>query len=197
MKHDVAWKVAEALVEHFRPACHEIEIHGSLRRLKPEVKDIDLLCIPDLPPLPKPKLEFGKPIPKVHKTLLDKMIDEMVQDGSIQLVKSGEFSKTFYLKYAGINAEIYCVLPPATWGVRSVIRTGPAEFSHWIVTRKKQGGALPNGYRVQDGAVWEGEKEVKDLANQIMVGFDSEKDFLNFLGLGWIEPKDRVAKWNR
>ena len=61
MKHADALKVAESLVEHFRPACERIEIKGSLCRLKPEVKDIDLLIVPDLNPLPRPRAEFGKP----------------------------------------------------------------------------------------------------------------------------------------
>lgn len=197
MKHAEALKVAESLVAHLRSACERIEIRGSLARLKPEVKDIDILVIPDLTPLPHPRLEFGKPLPVIHKTMLDKMIVEMEEDGAIILEKNGPRGKRFYLKYAGISAELYLVLPPATWGVRSVVVTGPADFSHWVVTRRKIGGALPNGYRVQDGAVWEGERQVADLVGQTLVGFEEEKDFLNFLGLGWIEPKDRVARWKR
>lgn len=197
MRHNSALQVAESLVEYFRPACKRIEIHGSLRRMKPEVKDIDLLIIPDLTPIPRAKLEFGKPVPKIYKTALDKMLDDMVNEDAIQLTKSGDHSKTFLLKYAGIFVEMYLVLPPATWGVRSLIRTGPADFSHWIVTRKRKGGALPNGYRVQDGAVYEGEAEPSVLSEQTPIGFDSELEFLNFLGLGWIEPKDRAAKWSQ
>ena len=55
MKHADALKVAESLVEHFRPACERIEIKGSLCRLKSDVKDIDLLIVPDLSPLPRPR----------------------------------------------------------------------------------------------------------------------------------------------
>lgn len=196
MNHNQALKIAESLVETFRPACTQIEIQGSLRRLKPEVKDIDLLAIPDLSPLPMPRAEFGKPPPKVYKTALDKIIGGMVEQGLIRIEKAGDHLKRFYVVAAGISAEIYLVLPPCTWGVRSVIRTGPQDFSHWVVTRKRSGGGLPNGYRVQEGAVWEGEKEVKDLAGEQPIGFDSETDFLNFLGLGWVEPQDRVAKWS-
>jgi len=195
MKYSEALKVAESLVEHLRPACERIEIKGSLARLKADVKDIDILLVPDLTPLPRPRLEFGKPMPVVHKTMLDKMIADMKDEDVIDLQKNGPRGKEFYLKHAGIVAELYLVLPPATWGVRSLVVTGPADFSHWVVTRRRNGGALPNGYRVQDGAVWEGEKQVMDLEGQTIVGFESEKDFLEFLGLGWIEPKDRLAKW--
>lgn len=195
MKHDVALKTAEALVEHLRQACVRIEIAGSIRRLKPEVKDIEILAVPDLTPLPHPRLEFGKPIPKTHKTLLDKLIVEMYEAGDITIEKFGDRYKKIYLKCAGIWVDLFLVLPPARWGVQMVIRTGPADFSHWCVTRKRNGGALPNGYRVQDGAVWVGERQVKDLNEEDLVGFAAEKDFLDFIGVGWIEPKDRVSLW--
>lgn len=196
MNHTQALKIAEGLVEAFRPACARIEIKGSLARLKPDVKDIDILAIPDLSPVPMPRAEFGKPAPKVYKTALDKMIGEMVDQGLIRLEKVGDHMKRFYVVQAGISAEIYLVVPPATWGVRSVIRTGPKDFSHWVVTRRSSKGGLPNGYRVQEGAVWKGEKEVKDLTGETPIGFDSEKDFLSFLGLGWVEPSERVARWS-
>lgn len=197
MKYAEVLKVAESLAAHFGSVCERIEIAGSIRRLKPEVKDVELLAIPDLTPLPRPRLEFGKPLPVVHRTALDKLIAEMQEDGSITLEKNGPRQKTFWLKPFSISVDLFLVLPPATWGVQKVIRTGPADFSHWVVTRKRNGGALPNEYRVQDGAVWEGDRHAMNLEGETIVGFEEEKDFLNFLGLGWIEPKDRVAKWNR
>jgi DNA polymerase/3'-5' exonuclease PolX len=196
MIHADALKVAQELVERLRPACERIEIAGSIRRLKENVKDIELLVIPDLTPVPRPRLEFGKPIPRFFNTSLDKMIAEMSQARLIDLEKDGERLKRFALLEPGIHVDLFIVLPPATWGVLQVIRTGPADFSHWAVTRRKRGGALPNGHRVQDGAVWKGEKEVKDLTGETPIGFESELDFLKFLGLGWVEPHDRVARWS-
>lgn len=203
MKHDVALKVAEALVEYLRPVCERIEIMGSIRREKPDVKDIELLVISDLVNVPRrAPLEFGKPIPPSYKTALDKLIVEMKEADAIRLEpgyphhdKNGERLKSFYLKYAGIQVDLSIVLPPATWGVQAVIRTGPADFSHWCVTRRKNGGALSNGYRVQDGAVWLGELPIKNPEIETRVGFAKELEFLEFLGLGWIEPREREAKW--
>jgi len=196
MQHELALDVAKKLVEIFQPACERIEIKGSLARLKPDVKDIELLIIPDLSPLPPPRAEFGKPEPKIYKTRLDQLIGKMVEDRMIDLEKDGDRLKKIQVREPWIAVDMFIVLPPATWGVLSVIRTGPHDFSHWIVTRKKHGGALPNGFRVQSGAVWKGEKEVKDLSGETPIGFHTEIDFLNFLGLGWVEPKDRVAHWS-
>lgn len=197
MKHDVALAVAKALVEHLRPGFVRVEIAGSIRRNKPEVKDIEIVAVPDLNPLPRPVAVFGQPIPKWHKTILDRMLAEMVEAGSIRIEKNGERYKKFWLKYAGLSVDLFLVLPPAAWGVQLVIRTGPADFSHWIVSRRKRGGALPNGHRVQDGAVWEGEREEKDLSASVRVGFEEERDFLEFLQLGWLEPGERKARWGR
>lgn len=196
MIHAEALKVAQKLVELFQPACERIEIKGSLARLKPDVKDIELLIIPDLSPLPLPRAVFGAPEPKIYKTRLDQLIGQMVDDKLVTLEKDGDRLKKIQVREPWIAADIFIVRPPATWGVLSVIRTGPHDFSHWVVTRKRKGGALPDGYRVQNGAVWKGEKEVKDLVGKTSIGFEAETDFLNFLGLGWVEPKDRVAKWS-
>lgn len=196
MIHAEALKVAERLIELFQPACERIEIKGSLVRLKPDVKDIDLLLVPDLSPLPLPRAEFGKPVPPVYKTRLDQLLGQMVEDKVIVMEKSGDRLKRFKVMNPFVAVELYSVLPPETWGVKSVIRTGPKDFSHWVVTRKRSGGALPNGYRVQHGAVYQGVTEAKDLSGETPIGFETELDFLNFLGLGWVEPKDRVANWS-
>ena len=209
MKHDIALKTAEALVEHLRPACVRIEIAGSIRRSKPEVKDIEIVCVPDLSPMPAPKLEFGKPIPKSHKTLLDKMVMDMKASGDIDLKMNGDRFKKLYLKYAGIWVDLFINIPPSHWGVQMVIRTGPSEFSHWCVTQRKYGGALLDGYFVKHQVVWvemdikknevpdDQGKALKLLTDVNHLPMPEEIDFLNLLGLGWLEPRERVERWKR
>ena len=203
MKHVDALKVAESLVEHFRPACERIEIKGSLCRLKPDVKDIDILAVPGLIPLPMPRAQFGQGVPVVHKIMLDKSIFEICQEGWMKPAQKneGERLKKFDIavkEYSNsIRLDLFLVLPPAQWGVLFVIRTGPFDFSQWCVTQRHKGGCLPNLFRVQDGAVWMGEIPEKDPDPLGMMVMPEEINFLNFLGLGWIEPKDRVAKWKR
>lgn len=200
MRHDSALKIAEALVEYFRPVCIRIEIAGSIKRWKPEVKDIEIIAVPDLTPLRLQKLEFGKPIPRIYKTHLDQLLGnmELENPGRVSLAKNGERYKKIILKDSDIVLDLFLVLPPAQWGVQSVIRTGPAEFSHWMVTRKSRGGALPDGYIVEDGVVG---KRVKNAKNEDSregeIEMPEEIDFLSFCGLPWIEPKDRVARWNK
>lgn len=59
------------------------------------------------------------------------------------------------------------------------------------------GGALPDGYRVQAGAVWKGETKTpeKDLLKETPIGFDTEEAFFEFLDLDYLFPEERVARW--
>ena len=196
MKHADALTIAQGLVECLRPACTRIEIAGSIRRGKAEVKDIEIVAIPDLTPVPRPRAEFGKPIPKVHKTKLDAILDEMVSERLICFEKNGDKHKKFDFQNH-IYCDLFLVTPPAEWGVQMVIRTGPADFSHWIVTRQRSGGAMLNTHRVQDGAVWLGATEEKNPDPSTKLSMPEEMDFFRFLGLGWIEPGAREARWKR
>jgi DNA polymerase/3'-5' exonuclease PolX len=46
-----AQQIAQKYVELLRPYCKRIEIAGSIRRQRPEVKDIEIVCIPKRAPL--------------------------------------------------------------------------------------------------------------------------------------------------
>lgn len=209
MKRDVALKVAESLVEYLSPACVRLEIAGSIRREKAEVKDIELVCVPDLTQVPRrAPLEFGKPIPPLYKTELDRLIAEMALNEDVGIDLKGERMKKLDLRYAGIRVDLFIVLPPATWGVQMVIRTGPAGFSQWCVTQRRLGGALPNNYFVKHQVVWMNSDgfdkyDVPEDPNKAMalltpenhLPMDEEVDFLKLLDLGWVEPREREARW--
>lgn len=194
MRHVDALKIAESLVEKLRPACERIEIKGSISRLKPDVKDIDILAIPDVTPLPPPRAQFGQAVPIVHKTRLDKVLFEICQEGFMKPAQKneGQRLKKFDVSLAGyinsIRFELSLVLPPAQWGVLSVIRTGPHDFSQWMVTKKIHGGALPDTYYVEGGSVWDSETVTKFETPE-------EIDYFKLCGLNWIEPSKRVARW--
>lgn len=168
---------AEALAEHYKHqlefVCERIEIAGSVRRQKPEVHDIELVAIPKLE---ASKDMFGQQTGTVN--LLDIYCDDFCT-----MVKNGHRYKQ--IKTPGINIDLFIVLPPAQWGVIFTLRTGPAEFSHRIVTAKKFGGNLPSNCQVKDGGVYKTDEPIQ------FITMPEEIDFLNFLGLGWIEPKDR------
>jgi DNA polymerase/3'-5' exonuclease PolX len=49
MKLSEGRRIAEAFVDRVKDQCVQIEIVGSVRRLRPEVNDIDIVCIPKNP----------------------------------------------------------------------------------------------------------------------------------------------------
>lgn len=209
MKLIEARKVAEALVAHLRSDCTRIEIVGSVRRFSPEVGDIELLVIPNMNPVPHERPQFGKPIPRTYATCLDKTIDEMRKNEDISIYGDGDRYKKIWLNYAGIQFDLFICIPPSHWGVQKVIRTGPKDFSHWCVTNCAYGGALPDGYFVKHQVVWKADEiqkwEIPDDQDKAIsmltptnhLSMPEEIDFLQFLGLGWIEPKEREARWSK
>lgn len=207
MNHKNALFIALWLINELNDGCERIEIAGSIRRGKPEVKDIEIVAIPILKP---PRPEFGQKV--IHKTPLDKKLYELEEtDGMLKRVKGGDKFKQFEIKRLtefGLDEplnpfklDLFLVTPPAQWGVQMVIWTGPNKdinnFSQWMVTEKKKGGALPDGYIVKDGVV--GEKIFVNSYGKMdrkgEIGMPEEEDFFRFCGLNWIEPSKRQARW--
>lgn len=178
MERIKAAEIARMVGNQIIPYCVRLEIAGSIRRGKDEVGDIELVAMPKMEPVYD---LWGEKVGE-HSLLNDRSIFEAM--GKIS--KSGKrFVQVELLE--GINLDLFIVLPPAQWGVILAIRTGPVEFSQWIVTSRSKGGALLNGWKVEEGRVWDGQTELT---------FNEEIDFLKWLELGWIEPRDRKPNWN-
>jgi DNA polymerase/3'-5' exonuclease PolX len=191
MNNQDALELAQDMISILKPACTRIEVAGSIRRGKEDVKDIEIVAIPDLEIKPaRIPLEFGKPVPKQHKTKLDEILTFQRDHSGMRFLKWGDKYKKLAFADKDIYVDLFLVTPPASWGVQYLIRTGPADFSHWMVTQRRYGGALPNSCRVKDGTVWvEGEKQKYPLPE--------EEDFFKLCGLEWIEPDQRQARWIR
>jgi DNA polymerase/3'-5' exonuclease PolX len=192
MKYDDALPIAEKLVDLFQPGCKRIEIAGSIRRLKPDPSDIEIVATPDLRVATRPL--FGIPYQSTQlKMILSSL--ELGDDDNIKLHRclgGDKYQKYWVSVDSGrtwcIKLDLFLVTPPADWGIIYLIRTGPADFSHWIVTPRSVGGGMPDCYHLQDG-------RIMDLANKNYISCPEEIDFLFFSGLDWIEPKDRHPIW--
>jgi DNA polymerase/3'-5' exonuclease PolX len=170
-----AKEVADGALAMLAPACERIEIAGGVRRQKAECHDVELVAIPRLSPIVD---IFGTAAG--YRNLLNERIEEL----RLVCSKNGDrYKKIIYT--ADLNIDLFIVLPPAQWGVIFTIRTGSADFSHHIVTPRKYGGCMPSDHIVKDGAV--------HTPAGYLVPMPEEMDFLTFLGLGWIDPKERTA----
>ena len=193
MDYDLALPIAERMIDLLAPACKRIEIAGGLRRQKPDPHDIELVVVPYLR---APRPSFGCP---AYLTTLDAILASLARgdedDLLIHLSLNGPKFKQFSISMDGgqhwlIKLDLFLCTPPSDWGVLYLIRTGPAEFSHWIVTQRCRGGGLPNGYRVEDNRV------LARTTNDY-IPCPEEIDFLNFCKLDWIAPSIRRPLWQR
>jgi len=129
MPYTEARALADQLVAQLAPACERIEVAGSIRRKKEEVGDIEIVAIPKMETI---RNLFGEAQGEV--SLLNVRLSDMGWD----VLKNGDKYKQFVLP-GGISLDLFiCRL--ATWGVIYTIRTGSADFTHWLVTNRQHGG---------------------------------------------------------
>ena len=175
-----AHRLADALVNLLAPYCERIEIGGSIRRGAKEVKDIEIVCIPAmLPDTSRLFPESDDLVSYLDRYLQAPLMGDLVKDH----VRSPAWGSRYKrLRYCGMAVDLFAVRPPAQWGLIYLLRTGPADFSHRLVTSRLKGGLLPTNMAVTEGHV-----RVEGLP----VETPEESDVFRLLGLHWIEPQDR------
>lgn len=171
---------AAVIVGLLLPHCDRIAIAGSIRREKPTIGDIEIVCVPKTTPTGL----FGDGPPACDVTA---ECDRWLETGraSHRLDKNGRKSygqKYKRLVFDGFALDLFSVVDPGSWGVILTIRTGSAEFSHSLVTPRDHGGRMPRGMSVAQGFLWRDGVAVPCL---------EEIDFFREIGLGWIDPKER------
>jgi DNA polymerase/3'-5' exonuclease PolX len=191
MNYELAYSIASKLVSLLRPACTRIEIAGSIRRLKANPGDIEIVAIPDL--AQRPRLQFGlPPFPTQLDALLYSLCKEDEDGLKLYRRLGGDKYKKYFVSLDGggtfiINLDLFLVTPPSDWGVEFLIRTGPRDFSQWLVSSKFIGGGLPVGYRCDGNRILR--------HDGMYIPCPEESDLLRFCGLKWIEPCDRHPMW--
>ncbi len=175
--------------------CERRAIVGSVRRRKPEPHDIEILCVP----IRWPREDLFANVVGWDSALEDR-VARLLAEGVLtaRLDRNGQraIGKRYKrLSYRGAALDLFCVIEPAQWGVLSVIRTGPAEFSQQVVTRRsrqayapERPGLLPDHLFVREGALW----EIHDNWDWLEpVPTPEESDFFRCLGLDYIPPEER------
>jgi DNA polymerase/3'-5' exonuclease PolX len=129
--------IAEALRELLRPACTRVEIAGSIRRRRPDVGDIELLCIP----------KYGGPV-----DLLDSLLRRLIAEGALDYRRNkrgstvyGPKNKLLVHNPSGIGVDVFCTTWEC-WGVSLVVRTGGKTTNKEIATRALQRGMKFHAY---------------------------------------------------
>lgn len=180
--HAEALRVAQQLVEILSPFCERIEIAGSLRRQKPDVGDIELLFV-------------GKRATRKVDLLSTEEYDDCAEHID-RLLKAGLLAKrpnkngvfTWGAKNklgifteTGIPVDFFATDAGCWWNAL-VVRTGGRENNLLITTTAQKKGysfeAYGSGFRTLCGPG--GYYQTR-----------SERDVYEFLGLPYLEPKDR------
>lgn len=184
MQHKQAQDIAERLVSLLEPGCELITIAGSLRREKPEVKDIEIVAVPSMRPVDSVDL-FGTPEGK-EVNELDERINELVRIGQLHFdpitKRNGERYKRFMV--SGIAVDLF-IADDSNYGNTLAIRTGNADFSRLLVTPRRNGGLMPGNLKQADGYLWRGDE---------LVECPTEEAYFEALGIQWIEPAVRTME---
>jgi DNA polymerase/3'-5' exonuclease PolX len=190
----LAREVAERLEARLVPFCERIQIAGSIRRKKTQVKDIELVLIPKLELVATGLFEEDADPCSAVKLELDRMLAagecEQRFNSEGRLIGWGERRQA--LVYEGIPVDIFGVLPPAQWGVILMIRTGPADYSKAMVTQKSKGGKLPDDMFVRNGALWQDHHDGPVYMPRVL-DTPEEDDFYRILG--YRETPDPVVRF--
>lgn len=176
-----ALETAEDFLSRVSECCEMASIAGSIRRLKPRVKDMEIVVQPVFDTNLLGDVDYDSP------TKLDHLLDEMLADGTLEKRPRevrGERQYVWGRKYkAGIYRSIpldlFIVIPPAEWGAVFAIRTGSADFSQALVTM-----ARDQGLQCKEG-------HLVNMATGETVHTPSEKAFFREVGAHWREPQNR------
>jgi len=174
MKRKIPLLQAQVLAGNFvaalSPFCRNVAVAGSVRREEPEVGDIEIVLVPDV-----------TEVPGLFGPMQEDALKSFPWKAWGKVIKDGERYKQIETRQ-GVALDIFIVRPPAQWGVIFMMRTGPEDFSQWMVTPRRKGGGLPSYLRVHAGAIWQGEQRIST---------PTEGDVFRLLGVDYIPPQER------
>lgn len=149
MELRAAERIASELLTILRPSCEQIEIAGSIRRRKPEVKDIELLAVARFGDRQRPGALFAEPVNLLHWNT-----DQLTASPRSTFQRGDKWgSKYRKLLYLGGREDIAVdlfIVEDVAWGPQLTIRTGPAEFSKRLVSPEPW-GCMPAGWKLEGG----------------------------------------------
>lgn len=166
-----AAKIASDLLVLLQDHFERLEIAGSLRRKKELIGDIELVGI--LRTVKGGLFGFNEITPTGA-------ILELMRRFGYKASKAGEK----YIKLVSnrkMNVDLF-LCTPETWGCIFLIRTGSAEFTRKIVTKKTFRGWCPDNMNFYEGRLWR---------DGVVLETPEEMDVFRELGLAFVPPEQR------
>lgn len=176
LNRDDVLPIAQEMAGILKIACEQLQIAGSLRRQKPDVKDAELIAIA--------KVIDGQ-------NALHWVLDRLVAEGTIEKALYGEKQTTRWgdkyrgFVYKNIKFEIF-ITQPSSFGYQYWLRTGPGDANTYFMKLCKFRKAP---FHVEDGQVW---------WNDTALDIPDEKAWFRLLGIAALSPNQRsVATYTR
>lgn len=196
MKYIAAMNLALDVTKRLAPVTRQIAIAGSLRRMKSEVNDIEIVVEPLIDIVPGQLGMFESTADAA--VTIDRLIERLdgwradgiatVNHGG-QRGAWGDRNRRFFVAPSLTpirtgetlaKIDLFIVRPPAEWGSILVIRTGPADFGHALMLYLNHYTTLQH----RSGALWDGDRKIST---------PDEKSFFDAVGLPFWEPTERTV----
>lgn len=169
--------------------CERIEIAGSLRRLKPEVSDVELVCVP------LSEVALYRRCEELHRA---RIFQKRLNKRGHSIAWGQREKAVWYMRLdeasgvpKGVPVDIFIVLPDRSWGVTMLLRTGPGDANQVLVTaegiKNNNGdlGILPRGMKFRDAALW---------VQEIQLETPEEWDVFNVMDMPYLPPAMRSVE---
>ncbi len=161
MQYSEAKSIADELIEVLKPYCLKIEIAGSVRRRKPQVKDIEICLVP---------VSANKVFNVLGKFLLE-------NNKNFKYIKNGSRYKQF--RYRDCQVDLF-IAKPDNWGIIFLVRTGSAAYSTRMLGAWKK---ITGGGYSKDGYLY-------DKDDKIVYTYE-ENDVFRLCKMDFVKPEDR------
>jgi DNA polymerase/3'-5' exonuclease PolX len=187
MKWQEAYFIGQTLLQDLGRGCEKIELAGSVRRHKAEVKDLEIVAVPKLEAR---QVGFWDTAPY---SLLEEVLDDLLAKGILvrdcEVRRWGERYKRMVHDASGLVIELF-MARPHSWGYILALRTGPAEFNRTWASHGYHGGCLPLENQLRDGEL---------LHRGKVVSVETEAAFFKAIGLPCWPPeersRERLERW--
>ena len=170
-----AMAFARTVENRLDPFCQRVVIAGSLRRFKETVGDIELVLIP-------------KHMTNLFGDVVQREVgieQALIQAGFV-FTKNGMLYKQVYhpeFRKGSVMIDLFLTIPEK-WGCIFTIRTGSADFSHKLVTKRMFGGWCPDNLHFKNGRLWDG-------YHDLFLDTPEEMDVFDALGMKYVDPVNR------
>lgn len=192
--------IAAELLKRLEPVTARAQVAGSVRRQRPEVKDIEIVCQPYFEDRYDGQLGLFHDAPAAQVNLLDQLVDAWLESGraGLRLDKNAHpamgtrYKRLVYRGTWTVPLDLFIVQPPAQWGLILLIRTGSGVgpnggvqdgFGPAMLARWKQ---ISGGGRSEDGCLlWPDGSPCET---------PEEEDVFRVCRMGFVPPEERIDR---